>query len=254
MEEEGESGEVASKFRGNSVVQDANFRGVAELPYMGNVVDHGLLENDKVAEVAKMVGAGPSVVEKPVGEQVGELDIEQKKVEDFLPLKVGVDSAEYSALERRDQRKVEPANLDAANLANILGQFIPGIGPAFENKIADGIDHNKLGLGGNCSAGRQVIESPNIKSNFTELTPSPTFAFEAGESGKLSLGRKWKKAARVSKKYSFDFLAQASNIKEGRKRSKGISLLDVDEAGVLKRSKERESQIEDRFEDPGDDE
>ncbi|OMO94224.1 hypothetical protein COLO4_16455 [Corchorus olitorius] len=64
LEEASESCEGDSEFRGQSVMKDADFGGMAELPYEGFVVDHGLAGNNLETAVPNFVGAGPSMVRK----------------------------------------------------------------------------------------------------------------------------------------------------------------------------------------------
>ncbi|OMP09037.1 hypothetical protein COLO4_05866 [Corchorus olitorius] len=252
-----ESGEVASEFRGQLVMKDADLGGMAEFPYEGFVVDHGLEGNNMKVFMPSIEGAGTSIVRKRGEEREMETDPTRKKVEDYLPLNLGNESAESAAPVGRVSPNVEAAKinaikLDAAKLASILGQIIPRLGPTSAGKNVDGAAYNDLACKGDCGDDGLALHGPTSKQSAVDIPTNPSFVFGAGQSGKESLGRKWKKAARVSKKYSFDFLSQASNIKEGRKRSKGISILEVGEAGATKKSREHEAQIEDTGEDSGD--
>ncbi|OMO88275.1 hypothetical protein COLO4_20333 [Corchorus olitorius] len=202
LEEGSESCDGRSANQGQSVLQDKDYRGVAELPYEGPIVDHGLVGTSKVA-----------------AEEINQGD------ESMAPM-------------GKDSTNIGDKILDAGKLASILGQLIPGVGPASGSNNVGGLGCNDVDRkkeGG--LKGAEQIED--------KVKPS-SFVFAAGSTGKQNLGRKWKKAARVSEKYSFDFLAQASNIKDGRKRSKGICLLDTGEIGSTKRSRENDSQVENR--------
>ncbi|OMP01416.1 hypothetical protein COLO4_11887 [Corchorus olitorius] len=244
LEEAGESEEVASKFQGKSVMVDADYGGMAELPYEGFVMDHGLKEGE--AAIPRGAGESPSTVRKrDEGKTVG--DEPCKGIgEDFMPLKVGNDSAESAAPvgtsgPNVEADKLRASTLDAVKLATILGQIIPGVGPVVEANKGDKPDLKEVRSNGLHTSKGLRIRDPMGKLDADQTSVAQPYVFGAKTSGKQTLGRKWKKAARISDRYSFDFLAQASNIKEGRKRSKGIVLMDVDEAGIQKRSREEES-------------
>ncbi|OMO88737.1 hypothetical protein COLO4_20097 [Corchorus olitorius] len=248
LEEADESDEVASKFQGKSVMVDADYGGMAELPYEGFVVDHGLKEGK--AAIPKDAGEGPSMMRK--GDEVKTVGDEPctGKGEDFLPLKVDNNSAESAAPvgitgPNEEADKLRASTLDAVKLATILGQIIPGIGPVAEASKRVEPDLKEVRSNGIYTGKGLRIKDPMGKLDADHSSAAQPYVFGAKTPGKQTLGRKWKKAARISDRYSFDFLAQASNIKEGRKRSKGIVLMDVDDAGIQKRSREEEHLIGD---------
>ncbi|OMO80692.1 Zinc knuckle CX2CX4HX4C [Corchorus olitorius] len=91
----------------------------------------------------------------------------------------------------------------------VLGRSIPGIGPVHVG--------SNLGYGSGLHPSRQSVS-------------------HNGQARKI---RRWKKAARVSQNYSFDFLGPLSNYQVGQKRASHRSMLIADQPGAMKRSNER---------------
>ncbi|OMO50434.1 hypothetical protein COLO4_38080 [Corchorus olitorius] len=91
----------------------------------------------------------------------------------------------------------------------MLGRNIPGIGPM---RVGP-----NLGCGSGLNQSRQTVS-------------------HNGQARKI---KRWKKAARVSQNYSFDFLGPLSNYQVGQKRASQRSLLIADQPGAMKRSGER---------------
>ncbi|OMO83203.1 hypothetical protein COLO4_22638 [Corchorus olitorius] len=184
-------------------MKDAEIGGVPELPYEGFVVDHGMIGNNMEVVMPNIMGAGPSMVGSHPEERKIESVSKEKEVEDFVPLNMGNESTESTVPVVGDSLKVEAVKFDVAKLASILGQIIPGIGPASETKKLDGPIKAELASKGNCGDGGNAMHGPARKISEAETNTTSSFIFGAEKSGKQSLGRKWKKEARVSEKILF---------------------------------------------------
>ncbi|OMO57673.1 reverse transcriptase [Corchorus capsularis] len=82
--------------------------------------------------------------------------------------------------------------------------------------------------------------SPNADAQrlLHEMAAISPFVFGLNSPADNKKPRKWKKAARVSSKYTFDALASPSNLKDGRKRGTTGHCHEAVESGAFKRTRE----------------
>ncbi|OMO49328.1 hypothetical protein COLO4_38596 [Corchorus olitorius] len=131
---------------------------------------------------------------------------------------------------------------------------LPSLGPNPRDMgLAKGdMFSNNLGLEGTAVVGAKPVGdrnlqqvSQNVASNVESFDPSFPFVFGAGSSGARKV-RKWKKAARVSERYSFDLLCHEPALRAGSKRSNGPMMMQEPsyEGSCVKRSRENAMEIE----------
>ncbi|OMO67634.1 hypothetical protein COLO4_30060 [Corchorus olitorius] len=192
LQEASESGEVASEYRGQSVMKDAEIGGVPELPYEGFVVDHGMIGNNMEVVMLNIMGAGPSMVGSHPEERKIESVSKEKEVEDFVPLNMGNESTESTVPVVGDSLKVEAVKFDVAKLASILGQIIPGIGPASETKKLDGPIKAELVSKGNYGDGGMAMHGPAPKISVAETNTTSSFILELRNQANKAWGARGK--------------------------------------------------------------
>ncbi|OMO94333.1 hypothetical protein CCACVL1_06057 [Corchorus capsularis] len=141
------------------------------------------------------------------------------------------------------KRGVFENGANGQNTEELLYGDIPGIGPVdlgheFNLPRQYGLQEGKRQRATNYDSDTISSSCPNdlFNTSMKELSSISPFVFGSGEgeSGTRSL-RKFKRHARVSGNYSFDFLGPQTNLKYGKKRSFGPRFLGTDGSGASKR-------------------
>ncbi|OMO51725.1 Pectinesterase, catalytic [Corchorus olitorius] len=122
---------------------------------------------------------------------------------------------------------------------------IPGIGPSLlglgiTNVAAQG---RPLGLHTNNEGDLgykqlQAAASTKVHDLLKELAATSPFVFGENSSTPAKTKKKWKKVVRVSSKYSFDVLGPQTNFKDGKKQVSSAGDMEIDDVGIVKKSRE----------------
>ncbi|OMO88292.1 reverse transcriptase [Corchorus capsularis] len=134
------------------------------------------------------------------------------------------------------------------NMGSVLGNEIPGI-EQFRlglGDIAAGLDNSVPKEGVLSTQNLALLQNDQVRQLLADLAAaSPSFVFGAttSTSSPSRRVRKWKKAARASQSTSLNLVAGQSNVKEGRKRLSGSSILMPNTGGLVKRSREHAMEV-----------
>ncbi|OMO57411.1 reverse transcriptase [Corchorus capsularis] len=135
------------------------------------------------------------------------------------------------------------------NMGSALGSEIPWIGQ-FKSGLGDitaGLDNSVPKEGVLSAQNLALLQNDQVRQLLADLAvASPSFVFGAttSTSSPSRRVRKWKKAARASQSTSLNLVAGQSNVKEGRKRLPGSSILMPNTSGLVKRSREHAMEVD----------
>ncbi|OMO59722.1 hypothetical protein COLO4_34101 [Corchorus olitorius] len=119
-----------------------------------------------------------------------------------------------------------------------MGNLIPGVGPSCVSSVMGPNlpqEQFNLGLGNGLQQGKkkaradgdqESILPPQFRELLSELAQNSVFVFGANSPNNMKQPRRWKKATRVSEKYSFEVLAPQTNFKNvGELQILGLRIL-----------------------------
>ncbi|OMO73806.1 hypothetical protein COLO4_26843 [Corchorus olitorius] len=136
-----------------------------------------------------------------------------------------------------------------------MGNLIPGVGPSCVGSVMGSNllqEQFNLGLGNGLQQVKNKIRAdgdqesilpPQFRELLSDLAQNSAFVFGANSPNNMKQPRRWKKAAHVSEKYSFEVLAPQTNFKNGKKRISTQEDFMSTEEGTTKKSREEEDHV-----------